>query len=197
MKKFAMSAPNFAVSQLFRKLGFTEEHDTDKRPDFYVFCGGPDVSPSLYFHEQEPKTYVDLTRDYQDLCTLAAARLHEIPCVGICRGLQFLHVSLGGTLIQHMEGHAGSIHQLLDEDGRLIKGWENVRVNSTHHQGIPLEECIEYDQVYTSPDLNVEAFVALEKFTMGVQYHPEYANCPEEGVEFFAEMMKHSLEGLL
>jgi len=197
MKTFTLSEPNGQISVMLKKLGYKEEYDRDQRPDFFVFSGGPDVSPSLYFEEEHPKTYVDVTRDYTDLCTLAAARLHKIPCLGICRGLQFLHVSLGGTLIQHMDGHAGSLHQLLDEDGRILEGWKDLRVNSTHHQGVPLEETLDYDEVYTSPDLNVEAFIDLERLTLGVQYHPEYLNCPESGFEFFQQVILKKLEVLI
>jgi putative glutamine amidotransferase len=196
MLKFAMSSSDFAVTQLLKKLGFEQEYDKDKKPDFYVFTGGPDVSPNLYFEEAQPKTYVDLSRDYLDLCSLAAARLQRIPCVGICRGAQFLHVSLGGSLIQHIDNHAGAIHSLLNEDGGPIKYWEDLKVNSTHHQAIPLESCTDYDEVYLSPELTVEAFSDLDRLTLGVQYHPEYNNCPKEGVKFFKEMLENFLQGV-
>jgi putative glutamine amidotransferase len=197
MYSFALSDDNFQVAALFKKLGYRHETNPNVRPDFFVFPGGADVTPSLYFQHKESKTFNNIERDFRELTILNTARLLEIPCVGICRGIQFLHVSLGGTLTQHIDGHAGAIHTLLDEEGSPINGWEDIKVNSTHHQCIPLDETELYDEVYTSPELTVEGFVDLERFTMGVQYHPEYPNCPEEGVEFFAEMMKHKLEGIL
>lgn len=197
MYTFGMSTHNDSVRNLLVKLGYTEEKNKEIAPDFLVFTGGADVTPSLYFQEPHRATYSDLQRDYNDLCNLAAARLRSIPCVGICRGAQFLHVSLGGTLIQDIAGHAGSIHDLLDENGKVITGWEGLKVNSTHHQAIPLEESDNYDEVFTSPELTVEAFADYERRTIGFQFHPEYANCPELGVKFFTEMLKEQLGDML
>ena len=194
--KFLMSRFDYGVSSLFKKLGYQEAGDNET-PDFIVFGGGADVSPSLYNQAVLKGTYSDVDKDYQDFCTVIAAKLKEIPMVGICRGLQLLHVAYGGTLIQHIDGHGGTIHPLLDCDGKPIVGWEDLKVNSSHHQCVPFDEVDYAEEVYISHHQTVEALVATNVGFMGVQYHPEYYTCPSDAVDFFAELMKHKFEGIL
>jgi len=184
VRKFLMSTPNAQVSSLLKTFGY-EETDGSVTPDFMVFTGGADVTPSLYFKEEDLRTYTDKRRDYTDYCTLIAGRLQRVPMLGICRGMQFLHVAGGGTLTQHISGHAGTSHKLLMPDGTPIYGWDKLYVNSTHHQCVPIEETNSYDEVYVSHDGVTEAIVSKEKNFVGVQFHPEYPTASEESVEFF------------
>jgi len=194
--KFLMSRFDYTVASLFRKLGYQEVIGKEV-PDFIVFGGGMDVSPSLYRQSALKGTYSDIDIDYQDFSTVIAGKLKQIPMLGICRGLQLLHVANGGTLIQHIEGHSGTIHKLLDADEEPIKGWDGLVVNSTHHQCVPIDETDYADEVYTSHQGTTEVVVATSLGFMGVQYHPEYSTCPEDAVDFFAELMKHKFEGIL
>ena len=195
-RKFLMSTPNAQISNLLVTLGYTET-DGSVTPDFMVFSGGADVTPSLYFRDEDLRTYTDKNRDYTDMCTLIAGRLQRVPMLGICRGMQLLHVAAGGTLTQHIAGHGGVTHKLLMPDGQPIYGWENIHVNSTHHQCVPIEETNNYDEVYVSHDGVTEAIVAKEKGFVAVQFHPEYSTASNECVEFFAELVKFKLGGLL
>jgi putative glutamine amidotransferase len=194
--KFLMSRFDYGVSSLLKKLGYEEASGT-QTPDFLVFGGGYDVSPSLYNEEKLRGTYSDNDIDYQDFCTVIAGKLRSIPMLGICRGLQLLHVANGGTLIQHIGGHAGSIHRLLSADEEEIDGWEGVSINSSHHQCVPVGETGYADEVYVSHEGTTEVVFAPDANFLGVQYHPEYSNCPAEGVDFFAELMKHKFQGML
>ena len=65
-----------------------------------VFIGGSDVSPALYGHEKNTKTYCNVFDDNRDLHFFNIAQKNNIPCVGICRGGQFLTVQAGGFLFQ-------------------------------------------------------------------------------------------------
>lgn len=195
-KTFLMSRPDYTVGNLLRKLGYEEVYSGNV-PNFIVFCGGSDVTPSLYSAKPEKATYSDKNIDYQDFCTVIAAKLQEIPMLGICRGLQLLHVAQGGTLIQHITGHSGNVHGLLDEEEKLIEGWEEIKVNSTHHQCVPYDELDYADEFYLSPDLTTEVVVAPKKGFLGVQYHPEYATCPKIAIDFFEELMKNKFGGIL
>lgn len=194
--KFLMSRYDYNVSQLFKKLGY-QEVTGNENPDFIVFGGGMDVNPSLYNEEPLRQTVFDLDVDYQDFCTVIAAKLKQIPMVGICRGMQLLHVANGGTLIQHITGHSGSVHRLLNSEEKPIFGWEDLKVNSTHHQCVPNDELGYADEYYVSHEGTTEGIVATSAGFVGVQYHPEYHSCPEEAVDFFAELMKHKFEGML
>jgi putative glutamine amidotransferase len=193
---FMMSRSDYSISKLLKKLGYSEAAD-GKIPDFMVFGGGSDVTPYLYNQQPKVGTFASQDNDYQDFCTVIASKLKQIPMLGICRGLQLLHVANGGTLIQHIDNHAGTIHRMLTRGGKKIPGWEDLSVNSTHHQSVPVEETHYAEEVYTGGDSVTEGVVALKKGFVGVQYHPEFANCPEEGVEFFTELLKHKLEGIL
>lgn len=51
-----------------------------------------------------------------------------IPVLGICRGAQLLCALDGGTLWQHVDGHAGDPHGIVFKNG--MRGW----TNSYHHQ---------------------------------------------------------------
>jgi putative glutamine amidotransferase len=194
--KFLMSRKDYAVATLLRKLGYQEVNNLET-PDFIVFGGGVDVSPALYNEATMKGTHFDEDTDYQDFCTVIAAKLKSIPRVGICRGMQLLHVAQGGTLIQHINGHAGPMHTLLTEEEDPIAGWEDIKINSHHHQCVPIEEVDYAKEVYVSHEGTTEVIVATNLGWLGVQYHPEYATCPAEGVDFFAELMKHKLGAIL
>lgn len=79
------------------------------RPDGWDLCealvlgGGGDVDPALY--GQAPHRYTRTISQARDELEMALfLRYHRTgrPVFGICRGLQVLHVALGGPLIQHL-----------------------------------------------------------------------------------------------
>lgn len=98
--------------------------------DLVQFTGGEDVSPYLYGEELHNKTMCNINRDKKESLIFHIALAHNKPMAGICRGGQFLNVMCGGTLWQHVNGHANaSLHEVID----LISG-EVYRATSTHHQ---------------------------------------------------------------
>ncbi len=114
---------------MFKDMGFTVV-DSVGEADLVQFTGGADVNPHLYGHTQHPTSYIDPSRDllesqYYEMCKRAGK-----PMAGICRGGQFLNVCNGGSLVQHMDGHAaGCSHGIVD-----IATGGPVTVSSTHHQ---------------------------------------------------------------
>ena len=74
------------------------------RLDGLVFSGGPDLDPATYGHARHPQLGPDVDRvsDEYELALLAAAAERDLPLLGICRGMQALNVSRGGTLNQHL-----------------------------------------------------------------------------------------------
>jgi len=194
--KFLMSEQNLQVSSLMKAFGH-EEASAFEIPDYIIFTGGADVSPSLYFEKPHLLTRTDQSRDYQDFCSVIAARLRGVPMLGICRGMQLLHVAGGGTLLQHITGHGGVTHALRNKDDSPIKGWETLFVNSTHHQCVPVEETSDYDVVYCSHQGTTEVIVSEKKGFVAVQFHPEYPNASDESVAFFEELVKTKLGGMM
>jgi len=162
--------------------------------DGILLPGGDDVRPSLYGAETHPA--FDAAEPGRDIYELELARRAadaDLPLLAICRGIQVLNVSRGGTLVQdiptempdalahevretpHTIAHdvwvseGTLLHQLLRE---RIDG-DACPVNSRHHQAV--EKVGEGLVVSaTAPDGVVEAVEdPSRRFCLGVQWHPE------------------------
>jgi putative glutamine amidotransferase len=162
--------------------------------DGLVISGGADVDPARYGQPNRGSEGTEGDRDDLEADAWAAAQAKIVPIFGICRGLQAVNVFAGGTLLQHVDGHAGpswghgpeKTHPIrLVPGSRLarILSPTNVRggvlqVNTYHHQGVraaDLAPGLVANAWATSPagDL-VEGFEALDgRFLIAVQCHPE------------------------
>lgn len=116
-----------AYVNLFQSLGYVVTHDK-REANLAVFTGGADVSPSLYGDAQHKYTGNDPHRDAIEKKAFEFFSSHGVPCVGICRGGQFLNVMSGGRMYQHVSNHTGD-HVITD-----ARTGETVYVSSTHHQ---------------------------------------------------------------
>jgi putative glutamine amidotransferase len=105
---------------------------------------GRDIDPQIY--GDEPHGSVTKVRGELDRAQIAAIELAwslEFPVLGICLGLQLLHVASRGRLTQHVEGHAppsdhekASVEQTVyveDERLRALVGPSFV-AHCRHHQ---------------------------------------------------------------
>ena len=159
------------------------------RLDGLIFSGGPDIDPAVYGALPHPQLGPDVDRvsDEYELALLTAAAERGLPVLGICRGMQALNVSRGGTLHQHLpdrstlehnQGYASfePAHHAMVAIGSLLHrlaGKAELEVNSFHHQAVDrlgqgLEVCA------VAPDATVEAvWDPSARFCLGVQWHPE------------------------
>jgi putative glutamine amidotransferase len=149
--------------------------------DGLVLAGGSDVDPALYGAPRHPKTGPpDQARDRLEADLLREALDRDLPVLAICRGLQLLNAALGGTLVQHIEGHhypeRQAVHPItIASSSKLasILGVDEYVVNSRHHQ------CVEQVAsglvvVARAPDQVVEALeLPGKRFVLAVQWHPE------------------------
>ncbi|WP_302390729.1 gamma-glutamyl-gamma-aminobutyrate hydrolase family protein [Eggerthella sinensis] len=73
-----------------------------ERLDGLVLAGGGDINPAAYGDETRmaETTYVFDERDALELELARLAHEHDLPTLGICRGMQVMNVALGGTLYQ-------------------------------------------------------------------------------------------------
>lgn len=160
-----------------------------------IFGGGQDISPALYHHKNVASNCdsAPSKRDIQESIIWKEAKNRRITCLGICRGAQFLCVMDGGWLIQHVNNHAGSNHEVIlrdDPDDERI-----IEVNSCHHQmmipnetslllgytkGISTDFCYDVETVGFNDDSldfylehNPE-IVLFSGVDIGFQCHPEY-----------------------
>lgn len=155
-----------------------------------VLTGGVDVDPIRY--GEQPKEgcgEISPLRDELDLAVTAFALEHDLPLLAICRGIQVLNVSLGGSLIQdilaevngalkHRQQAPGwyGTHDVDVQPSTLLSGIlgsGGLRVNSFHHQAIrQVGQGLRISA--TAPDGIVEAVESTRhRFVLGVQWHPE------------------------
>lgn len=163
--------------------------------DGILIPGGVDVDPTLFGEEPHPKLgRIDGARDRVEMQVTRWAIEDRKPLLGLCRGLQVINVTMGGTLWQDLEDQLpnaikhdyfptyGFERDHLAHEVALIKGsrlrhlmeLDRIRVNSMHHQGIKtLAPSLVASAV--APDGLIEAVETsvADHFMVGVQWHPE------------------------
>lgn len=160
--------------------------------DGLLLTGGHDIDPGLYGETRLPECgKLCLERDRMEAIAVSACLNADKPLLGICRGLQFLNVLLGGTLYQDIPTQKPSkvnhqmtppydrtVHPVRVEPKTLlyeILGKDELAVNSYHHQGIktlapPLRS------MAAAEDGLIEAAYHPDKtFAAAVQWHPEFS----------------------
>ncbi|MFD4524639.1 gamma-glutamyl-gamma-aminobutyrate hydrolase family protein [Streptomyces sp. NPDC058470] len=151
------------------------------RLDGVVVAGGPDVDPTRYGAERSPRTGPPAPeRDAWELALIEAALASGTPLLGICRGMQLLNVALGGTLVQHLDGHVKDVgvfgrHDVTPVPGSVYAGLapEPVAVPTYHHQAVDRVGAGLLASAH-AVDGTVEAIeLPGPGWVLGVQWHPE------------------------
>lgn len=160
--------------------------------DALLLPGGNDIDPVRYGHAPHHALGPVITAmDAVQLALAGAAIDADLPLLGVCRGMQVLNVTSGGTLHQHLPDVVG------DEEHRRVPGSlgsENEHpvdltpgslaadacgtaepaTRSHHHQAVDaLGEAL----VVSGRDRRDGVIEAIERpdssFCLGVQWHPE------------------------
>ncbi|MEV6809216.1 gamma-glutamyl-gamma-aminobutyrate hydrolase family protein [Streptomyces sp. NPDC051132] len=152
------------------------------RLDGLVVAGGPDVDPARYGAERSPRTGPPAPRrDAWELALIDAALAAGLPLLGICRGMQLLNVALGGTLVQHLDGHAEAVgvfggHPVKPVPGTRYGGIvpEELTVPTYHHQAVErLGEGLVPSAYAADGTVEAVELPADRGWALGVQWHPE------------------------
>jgi putative glutamine amidotransferase len=159
--------------------------------DGVVFSGGGDIHPRNYGgNTVESVSNIDEQRDRFEMDLLHMTVDKDIPFLGICRGLQLINVSLGGSLYRdldtqkpsglHHDWHPARMllaHEVSLETTSILKLVGFTRtfpVNSLHHQGVR-EIGSGISAMAYSPDGLIEAIkLTGHRFGLAVQWHPEW-----------------------
>ena len=177
------------------KLSYHENNPGDvERCDGIMLTGGNDINPRLY-NQPEYLVYcnqkdIDEKRDEFEWKVLQHTEERQIPILGICRGLQFVNVFFGGTLVPDIPAF-GKFNHSKFEEGKdrdhlieidtnsllyKITRQEKGEINSAHHQSVDMPG---YGLVANamSPDGVIEGMERIEakgkSFLLLVQWHPE------------------------
>lgn len=156
-----------------------------------VLSGGEDVDPGRYGEESNGVRSVSPERDAMEQDLLIRALDQGLPVLAICRGMQVLNVTLGGTLYQDLardfddsidhdrwREFDASIHSVRVEGEQLLDYVCDNGVteqNSSHHEGVN-RLAGDLTPVAWAPDGLIEAVEYRRPgaaWTAGVQWHPE------------------------
>ena len=152
-----------------------------------------DIDTSFYggatSYDHQPDQF-QRERDLFEEKIFRYSQFHQLPVLGICRGLQLVNVLLGGKLIEDIDeanlvhkkdGDIDKQHLVTIEKNSLlagITGAQTASVNSAHHQAVQPDALGSNLMVSAwSDDSMVEALEFKNKtgkaFMLCVQWHPE------------------------
>ncbi len=157
--------------------------------DGLIFGGGSDVFPKRYQGQPKDGYRYDLARGDMEASWALAARRHDLPVLGVCRGAQMLNVLAGGTLHADLsafktERPSNALWRIFHRLPIRIKRASKLasitqcpaamRVNAIHSQAIRrLGAGLTVSA--REPNGVVQAIEdASQPFWLGVQFHPEF-----------------------
>jgi putative glutamine amidotransferase len=151
-----------------------------------VLTGGSDLDPARYGQPNTHSRRIVPPRDRTELLALDYAAAHDLPVIGICRGIQTINVFFGGGLVQDIPAQLRSPidhdsddqpHPVTITDARIahVVSGDWLEVNSHHHQAITRD--------LLAPDLDafaiceadgvIEGVIHRHRPVIGAQWHPE------------------------
>lgn len=160
--------------------------------DGLLLSGGADLDPARYGEPVTDTRGVEPGRDALDEEAYRAAAEAGVPILGVCRGLQMLNVLSGGSLVQHLDGHASRPYpspEVTRHALELVPGTRfamivgetgDLQVNSYHHQAVTQDRLapglrIAATAAHADAGDLVEALESADpdRWLIGVQCHPE------------------------
>lgn len=162
--------------------------------DGLLLSGGDDISADFLRQPSiDPALIIDPNpaRDEWEFAALKLAIERGVPLLAICRGLQVLNVSLGGTLRLDIPNHdVIEIEQVHPLRHSSCARHRFAAVNSTHHQALDrLATALTVEAWSPADEVIEQVRMDRQAWTIGVQYHPErHAIYRPLFAEFIAEV---------
>ena len=181
--------------------------------DGILIQGGVDVTPSLYGEEPVPE--LDITSKQTDEYILEIIKYaidRKIPILGICKGMQLINVSFGGSLYQDLKyAGLGSKSHRQSEDSitkpfhsinieknsllnKILPNHEQIMVNSFHHQAVKdLGKGLAIDAKADDGIIECIHYDDKSQWILGLQFHPEQlCRSNDEFRAIFSEFVKQA-----
>lgn len=163
--------------------------------------GGGDITPALFGQQNHGSRNIDTELDILQMQSLESFLQQGKPILGICKGLQLINVTLGGTITQHIPTAANhqwngtDQHHLVYHSGLARTDFFyqlyglSAPVNSAHHQALDrlgnnlLPVCRAGDNI-------IEAIQHTALPVIAVQWHPERLSdgSGDMLIQYFTEM---------
>jgi len=172
---------NFFAGHNFQYL--PENYDAKLDVDLLLFPGGADVHPKRYGSripdESVYDKWIDENRDeweFKVMQDISRGSLKPRKVLGVCRGMQFLNVALGGSLTYDIARRYGKPHPNVHAVDWIVPNvFSSVSyVNSLHHQSI-YSKGNNLNPIMLGIEPNseiVEAILWGDRY-LGMQFHPE------------------------
>lgn len=157
--------------------------------DAMIIPGGGDIDPSRYGERNTASKNINNALDDYQINAIRATNNAGKPILGICKGIQLVNVTFGGSLNQNIGCHMGVWHRVYATNNNWCSDLANCgKVLSYHHQSIK-NVAPGFVVDLKAADGTVEAIHSTSGKVYGVQFHPEQMN-NELGVNYLKRVME-------
>ena len=152
------------------------------KSDFLILTGGGEIDDS------------QANRNMTEKELFEKAISNKTPVIGICRGMQYINIILGGKIKKlnnlNIKREIGKEHK--------IKLYNNtIFVNNYHNNGIYTDDLAKGLEIIALDEENgiVEGYISKEPKILGLQWHPERAFNNNISKELTIKLIKNFLNG--
>lgn len=117
-------------------------------------------------------------RDKSEFTLIELAIQHQLPILGVCRGLQILNTYFGGSLSRQLNAnHIGTHDVVFTKPIFNFNKGDKLVVNSFHHHGVLAEQLAPcFENIAQSPDGCIEFIEHQTLPISAILWHPERDN---------------------
>jgi putative glutamine amidotransferase len=149
-----------------------------------ILTGGNNLCPETYHLEDTGVPDTSFARDRTESLLIESAISSGLPILGVCRGMHILNTHFGGRLLPDLSRTASESHVACEHEVEILRpdwieqfGWESLRVNSFHDQGLTEAELSRELTCFAKTGAGIiEGLVHAELPIVGIQWHPERKN---------------------